>query len=195
MKRSKRWLDCAPSAMQWQPYPLISRLGKRTGLTMFWWNCSLPDWIASVISTVSNRIQSFCGRFSHNRDVMSSYRHTVLKAAGYYVLSNNSYFMDRLLFFCRDLPTRGKLIHRTLLHFLSKLDANKRFVYSQVSYQTNWLLFRAASRPRDKSKFKFKDSQVISNSIGTRDHRKSIDGMCETAKAIQSAIACSTQVF
>jgi len=193
MKRSKRWLECAPS-FDWKPFPLISRLGKRTGLTMFWWKCSLPDWVASVTSTVSNRILSYISRFKTNRDIMSSYRSVILKAAGYYVLTNNSYFMDRLLFCCRNLRLRGKLIHKILLHFLSKMDANKRFVYSQVSYQTNWLLFRAASRPRDKSKFKYKDSSHLSNfDIGTRERNESIAGMCGTAGAIMSAIACTTQ--
>jgi hypothetical protein len=194
MKRSKRWLECAPS-FDWKPFPLISRLGKRTGLTLFWWQCSLPDWIASMSSTISNRILSYIARFKENRDIMSSYRSVILKAAGYYALTNNEYFMDRLLYFCRNLRQRGKLIHRTLLCFLSKMDENKRFVYSQVSYQTNWLLFRAASRPRDKSKFKYLESSQPSKSIGSRRVNESSIGMCNTAKAIMSAISCATLVF
>jgi hypothetical protein len=39
---------------------------------------------------------------------------------------------------------------KILKKFLCTLDENKRFVYSQVYFQTNWLYTRALA-PRDKS--------------------------------------------
>jgi hypothetical protein len=81
--------------------------------------------------------------------VVRGYQRVILRAAAYYTLSKNSYFMDRILFFLRNLEKNGKTIHKTTLYFLSRGSEDKRFVYSQVCYQTNWLIFRAV-RPRDK---------------------------------------------
>jgi hypothetical protein len=154
IKSSKRWLECGPSASGWLPLPHIDRLGKFTGTSQCLWQCAPQQWFATVVATVAKRLCSYARR--HNKSYICSRYYAVLsRVAGYYVLTKNCYVMDRILYFLRNLKNRGKLIHPLLLSFVAKLDENKRFVYSQVCYQTNWLLFRA-TKPRDKSKFVYR---------------------------------------
>jgi hypothetical protein len=175
MRRSNAWLDAAP-IIERQGIPLISRLGKFTGHDIASWDCTPAQWLGSVVATIASRLRLYTRKHNHGREV-SRYLRTIVRVSGYYALTNNSYLMDRVLYFLRNLKERGHLIHKTLLKFLSKMDVNKRFVYSQVSYQTNWLLFRAAARPRDKSKFIYKVVPTRSSSfIGIRSRRTSEDG-------------------
>jgi hypothetical protein len=154
VKSSKRWLECGPSASGWLPLPHIDQRGKFTGNSQCLWQCSPHQWLATVTATISKRLSCYARR--HNKGyICSRYLGTICKVAGYYALTKNSYVMDRILYFLRDLKNRGKLIHPLLLSFVAKMDENKRFVFSQVCYQTNWLLFRAV-KPRDKSKFTFR---------------------------------------
>lgn len=90
--------------------------------------------------------------------VVKRFSRGILGAAAYYAFTKNNHFWDRILFFCRDLQKRGSLIYRTRLYYSSKWDDCKRFVYSQVIFQTHWLLSRAL-RPRDKSYF-FKNARL-----------------------------------
>lgn len=186
-KRSTRWLDCAPLAQSWLPIPLINRNGKLSGHTLCRWNCEPAQWIASVVSTVTSRLRRYA--LKHNKGyIVSRYQRLFTRVSGYYVLTRNDYLMDRILYLLRNLEEKGKYIHRVLLNYLTRLDDNKRFVYSQVSYQTNWLLFRACRRPRDKSKFKFKGSDFPTINTAVVDRRAYLEKIFGTSKAINDAI-------
>jgi hypothetical protein len=156
--RSERW---AYGFSMKYPYalPHFDRLGKYTGQSVYTLPCNPNDVVSISISTVYGRLKRYA--CSHNSwKIVRPRQRDILRAAAYYVLSKNSYFMDRILYFLRDLRKRGKLVHKTTLYFLCKSDADKRFVYGQVCFQTNWLIFRAC-RPRDKSLY-FNSTKVAS---------------------------------
>jgi hypothetical protein len=152
LKRSKRWLVSWPNILTTRYHlPLIDRLGRFTGESAYTLPCEPADLLSTTISTIFSRLKRYAAH--HNkREIVGKRLRDILRASTYYALSKNSYYMDRILFFLRNLEKNGKLIHRITLYYLSKGDADKRFVYSQVSYNTNWLIFRAC-RPRDKSPF------------------------------------------
>lgn len=151
IRASVAWIDTFKTPNGGLGVPFIDSLGRFTGHLVYKWSCDPRSLITTTIATVAQRLLSYCRRHNNHR-VVKRFSKALLGAAAYYVFSKNLYFWDRILFFSRQLDKRGNLIHRTRLFFSSKWDDNKRFVYSQVIFQTNWLLFRVY-RPRDKSHF------------------------------------------
>lgn len=148
LKRSKRWSMCFPGIGGPYQLPLIDRLGRFTGASVYTLACEPADVLSTTVATVYSRLKRYAG--AHNKNfVVNRYLREILRAAAYYVISKNSYFMDRILFFLRNLERNGKQVHKTTLYFLARCNADKRFVYGQVCFQTNWLIFRAC-QPRDK---------------------------------------------
>lgn len=152
LRRSARWVDYLPEFNQMEfDLPLIDRLGRYTGKALYSIACRPTDVVATVISTIFSRLK----RYSCYHNSFRAFKlreKDIFRAAVLYALSKNSYYMDRILYFLRDLKERGRLIHPVTLHFLSKGNEDKRFVYGQACYQANWLIFRAA-KPRDKLPF------------------------------------------
>lgn len=178
LRRSKRWLTTVPVVRNRFELPLIDRLGRFTGETIYSLVCDPADVLSTTISTVFSRLWRYAN--AHNKyDVCAPRRRDILRAAVYYVLQKNSYFMDRILVFLRDLGKLGKLIHRTTLKFLSKCDADKRFVYGQACYNANWLIFRAC-KPRDKSHYKINTTELVLESEDT----------CTASKRGVSSLQC-----
>lgn len=156
--RSGNWVECLRTPSAFFHIPLIDRLGRFTGFNVYRWDCNPSSVISTVISTICSRIRAYSHRHNKFKTVLR-FLPQLLRASTVYALTRNSYFWDRVLFVARDLATRGHLLHKISLYYLAKLDENKRFVYSQASYQAYWLLFRA-KRPRDKSRFIYKPSSV-----------------------------------
>jgi hypothetical protein len=149
LKRSKRWLTSFPGIGGPYEMPHIDRLGRFTGASVYTLTCEPADVLSITVSTIFGRLKRYA--HAHNeRRVVGKHLRVLLRVAAYYALSKNSYYMDRILCFVRNLSKYGKHIHPITLHFLAKGDEDKRFVYSQVCYQTNWLIFRVCKRPRDK---------------------------------------------
>jgi len=151
IKSSLRWIDSFKTPNGGLNLPYIDKLGRFTGHTLYKWSCDPRSLIATSVATVADRIIAYARRHNKNR-VVHRFSKSLLGAAAYYVFTKNSHFWDRILFFCRNLEKRGNLVHRLRLFFSSKWDDHKRFVFSQVIFQTNWLLSRALG-PRDKSLF------------------------------------------
>lgn len=151
VRNSLRWADCFKVPQGPYYVPFIDDLGRFSGSTCYKWNCDPRQLVATTVSTVSRRIQLYARRHNKGRTV-DKYSPAMLRACTYYCMSKNSWFWDRILFFLRDLSKYGKLILTFVLKFVCKENDYKRFVYCQVSSQTNWLLFRA-KRPRDKFAF------------------------------------------
>lgn len=148
LRRSKRWLMSFPGIGGPYQLPLIDRLGRYTGASVYTLACEPADVLSSTVATVYGRLKRYA--HAHNKKfVVNKYLRTILRVAAYYTISKNSYYMDRILFFLRNLEMNGKRLHPITLHYLTRCDEDKRFVYGQVCYQTNWLIFRAC-RPRDK---------------------------------------------
>jgi hypothetical protein len=151
IKSSIRWIDTFKTPNGGLSVPLIDRLGFYTGYTCYKWSCDPRSLITTVVATISKRLLEYCRKHNKHYIVKRNYKR-IVGAACYYAFTKNSYFWDRILFFSRDLEKYGNQLHKLRLFFSSKWDDNKRFVYSQVIFQTNWLLFRALG-PRDKSQF------------------------------------------
>jgi len=151
IRSSTSWIQCFNTPNGGLEVPYIDSLGRFTGHTLYRWSCDPRSLLMTTVSTIARRAMVYARR--HNKSyIVNRFSKAILGAAAYYAMSKNAHFWDRFLFFCRDLQKRGSLIHRLRLFFSSKWDDSKRFVISQVIFQTNWLLFRAF-RPRDKSLF------------------------------------------
>jgi len=80
------------------------------------------------------------------------YRRIVTKIAIVYILTKDDWIIDRFLGMARK-GTPKKVAYNFAHFCVSGLGENKRFVYSQVYQQTNWLQFQG-SRPSVKSREK-----------------------------------------
>jgi hypothetical protein len=182
------------SGQEWIEVPFIDRLGRYTGRSIFRWRARVTDVFATTVSTIASRLLRYASKHNHSK-VVGRHRRLILRSAAYYALSKNSYYMDRFLYFLRGLGERSRPAHAALVSNIVKLDANKRFVYSQACYQANWLLTRAL-KPRDKSKLKFKDLTTVPNSrAGDRGRVVTKEQVtCDVCfKALQ--IGCSNMVI
>lgn len=149
VKNNNRWLTSCKFPTGDSHLPLINRLGKFTGCALYKCNLQPSAYLSTVISTVYRRLFFHTIRYN-NIHVVHSRQNLLLKVAAYYVLTKNSYSMDRFIFLTKKLRENTKLISSILHSLCSKLDAHKWFVYGHVCLQTKWLTSRAL-RPRDKS--------------------------------------------
>lgn len=149
IRNSKRWISGIAPPLTGLNFPYINKLGQFTGTTLFKWYGDPRSFIASVISTIANRIVNRALQYNSMRTVVKC-TDKIVRAAFYYAISKNSYFWDRILFFTKDLEKNRNLLHKFVLKWVLRTDVHKRFVYGHVCNQTQWLLFRA-ERPRDKS--------------------------------------------
>lgn len=149
IRNSKRWIAGISQPVTAYDFPYIDMLGRYTGSTLFRWTCDQRSFVASVVSTISNRLINRARHYNDQR-LVDRNLDRIVRASFYYAISKNSYFWDRILFFVKNLEKNGKLIQTFALRYILKTDAHKRFVYGHVCSQTQWLLFRA-ERPRDKS--------------------------------------------
>jgi len=149
IRNSKRWIGGISQPLQALNFPYIDRLGRYTGTTLFRCSCDQRSLVASVVSTILDRL---INRAKHYNDMRLVLRNSdrLVRAAFYYAISKNNYFWDRILFFAKNLEENGKLIQTFVSRYILRTDAHKRFVYGHACNQAQWLLFRA-ERPRDKS--------------------------------------------
>jgi len=159
IKSSTRWLETFKTPNGGLAVPFIDRLGKFTGHTAYKWSCDPRSLIATCVATVASRLRQYA--YKHNKCfIVKRHLKSILGAAAYYCFSKNNHFMDRILFFLRNLREKGNLVHKLRLFYSSKMDDHKRFVYSQVCFQTNWLLSQGTT-PRDKSHFFSSEKRTI----------------------------------
>jgi len=160
IKKSTRWYECLPHPSTGWHIPYYNKLGLNCGSTLYRWSCDPRQYVATVTSTVSNKLRVYAERHNSRKEVSKRHKE-IVKLSFIYSVTKNKYMWDRVLFFFRNLKKYGKLLHPFSVFHLCKFDAPTRFVYSHVSLQTKWLLFRA-ERPRDKSTLKV---EKISSSL------------------------------
>jgi hypothetical protein len=86
---------------------------------------------------------------------------SAFKISAVYVLTRDNWLLDRFLGMARKgLPL--KQVEKFTHFCVCELDENKRFVYSQVYFQANWLKFQVF-RPRDKSSNKVSAGSHLRN--------------------------------
>jgi len=147
IRKSMRW--AIEDSKRVFDFPLISNVGKFTGTSVGRFECYPAQHISTIVATIASRLWKRALRYQKHH-VLVKHQRLLLGAAYYYAMSKNSWFMDRILFLSKDLESNWRQVQFLTVHFISKQDDYNRFVYSQVLFQTNWLLFRAC-RPRDKS--------------------------------------------
>jgi hypothetical protein len=134
------------------PLPLVDRVGKLTGVTLYRVPSTISQAVATTVATVASRLEAHLSKHQGNR-VAVKHRWLTVRVAHYYSVSHNEWFLDRFLAISRSTWDTGKkFIFSLLSKFVAKMDAYNRFVYGQVCLQTHWLLTRGPkSVPRDKS--------------------------------------------
>jgi len=148
-KVSKRWYTQRDLVKSSYVIPYIDKLGAFTGHDLATVRCSPSQYVATVTATILDRLRKRATQYN-NHKVVNKHRSLLTGAAYYYSISKNSWFLDRVLALLKNLEENQRIIWKILKKFLCTLDENKRFVYSQVYFQTNWLYTRALA-PRDKS--------------------------------------------
>jgi hypothetical protein len=151
VKSSIRWIDTFKTPNGGLNVPYIDEIGRITGHVLYKWSCDPRSLIATTVSTIAKRLMKYCCRHNYYR-IVRKHLKSLVGAAAYYAFTKDSHFWDRVLFFSRNLEKRGNLIHKLRLFYSSKWSDHKRFVISQVIFQTNWLLSRGVN-PRDKLQF------------------------------------------
>jgi hypothetical protein len=151
IRRTSRWVH--PSALPVQVgLPIIYKNGQIGGSPQATARFLPHQHVATIVSTVVSRLRNHCLLHNHHR-VVVKFKQLLVKAAYYYAVSKNDWFLDRFIALSKEgLEIRRKPIVGLLSKFLTRMDDYNRFVYSQVCFQTNWLYSRACW-PRDKSKW------------------------------------------
>jgi hypothetical protein len=131
--------------------PYINRSGGYTGSNLYQCSYHPQRYISTVVSTVFRRLKSFSLRHKRNTVQEFNKRQDIfLRAAAYYSMTRNSYFLNRFLFMSTYVRQKWRAMSSLVHRFANKVDDNTWFVYSHACLQAKWLTLRAA-RPRDKS--------------------------------------------
>lgn len=147
-RTSLSWFNAETSVKKFHAIPFVSRSGKFSINTLYFWKAYPEQVIFSLVSTVYRRLLTIhWKRFSYvgRRDL-----NNLLKVATLYVITRDNWIIDRFLGMSRK-GTSKKKVTNFIHYFVSHLDDDKRFVYSQALKQANWLKFQVL-RPSDKSR-------------------------------------------
>jgi len=161
LRRCLRWFPSQPMKVE-MALPHIDKLGRYSGFSAAHWTADPRQIVSSTVSTISRRLLNRCLQHEYRnkwRARVEGKLDLIVRLSAYYALTKDLYFWNRVLFLSKSIVKNGALLHRLLVFRLAKADANIRFVYSHVSLQTKWLLFRA-ERPRDKSALNSQRKQV-----------------------------------
>jgi len=146
-RSSTRWFSETSSKREVFQVPFVSKSGKFSASTLYFWRAYPEQVFMSVLSTVYQRIlKIMLKRFSH---VNRRYRDACIKVSAVYMILKNDYIIDRFLGMARP-GTPIKVVSNFAHYCAIQLDEDERFVYSQALHRANWLKFQAHG-PGDKS--------------------------------------------
>jgi hypothetical protein len=147
-RSSLSWFDKRTSSRRFIAVPFVSKSGKFSIHTLMIWKAYPEQVLFSVISTIYRRL--LCILLKRFGRLPRSLVNNCFKAAVYYSINKNDWFIDRFLGISRKMIPKKKAVN--FVHYcVSNLDGDKRFVYSQAYQQANWLKFQVF-RPSDKSR-------------------------------------------
>jgi hypothetical protein len=166
-RSSCSWFESDSSvSRKFHSIPYVSKSGKFSIYTLYLWKAYPQQVIMSLISTVFARLlKIWRKRFGilYRGDL-----NTLLKISIVYVLTRDNWVLDRFLGMSRKGKSSKKAA-RGFTHFcVSKLDGDKRFVYSQAYKHANWLKFQVF-RPSDKSREMIKCGSHLRNNFKDMD--------------------------
>jgi hypothetical protein len=147
-RSSLRWFDYVASKRSYISIPFVNKWGKLSLSTLYIWRAYPEQVFSSVASTVYKRIRSVLQK--RLKRLSQCDKNNIFKISLSYVLTKDYWIVDRFLGMSRKTTPR-KLVTNFVHYCVSKLDADKRFVYSQAYQQANWLKFQALG-PSDKSR-------------------------------------------
>lgn len=107
--------------------PYIDQRGFVHSQILAFWKCTSTQLFATVVSTVHKRLWSINAKKAKSYSGKRISSDLIYKIALIYVLSFDNYWLKRSL----ALIERGRSPVRHVFWKLSKLDANKRFLYDQ----------------------------------------------------------------
>lgn len=146
-RTSTRWFHEDLSFRKVFAIPFVSKSGKLSINTLYFWRAYPEQVLLSMISTVYSRIlKILIKRFDY---VGRRLRDACIKVSAVYMINKDDYVIDRFLGMARK-GTPIKHVSNFAHYCAIQLDEDKRFVYSQALYRADWLKFQV-SRPGDKS--------------------------------------------
>lgn len=146
-RTSTRWFSQDSSVRRVFAIPFVSKSGKLTVNTLYYWRAYPEQVYLSMVSTIYSRMLKIL--IKRYKRVSRRHRDACIKVAAAYAINKDDYIVDRFL----GMSHRGTPIGSisNFAHYCAiQLDDDKRFVYSQALRRADWLKFQV-SRPGDKS--------------------------------------------
>lgn len=153
-RTSTRWFESEGFQQSFTPIPFVHVSGKMSASTVCFWTAYPQQIVATLTATVYQRLLRLIER-RHGYRYVRGCRETIFKAATYYSVTRDDWFVDRFLGIFKRRNRRAA--HGLYTCALSNLDENFRFVISQICQQISWLSFRSRAvvdpqyQRRDKS--------------------------------------------
>jgi hypothetical protein len=164
-RTSLRWFETEGFQQSFTPIPFVHVSGKLSASTVCFWTAYPQQIVATLTATVYQRLLRLVIR-RHGYKYSRSCRETCFKAATYYTVTRDDWFLNRFLGIFKKRNRRAA--HNLYTLVFCNLDENFRFVISQVLKQALWLSFRSRTvvipkvRVRDKSRIEGDSDSVLS---------------------------------
>lgn len=140
-RTSIRWFSEHQSIRKMFQIPFISKSGKFSINTLYFWKAYPEQIFFSVISTVYQRLLKIMTK-RHSR-INRRFRDAIIKIAIVYAIIKDDTIIDRFLGMTRRGGAPIKAISNYAHYCAVQLNEDKRFVYSQAFHQANWLKFQS----------------------------------------------------
>jgi len=161
-RTSVRWFEQERFQQSFTPIPFVHSSGKFSASTVCFWTAYPQQIVATLTATVYQRLLRLVRR-RHGEKYSRSCRETCFKAAAYYTITRDDWFVDRFLGIFRRRNRRSA--HGLFTLVFSNLGENYRFVINQVFKQASWLSFRSRAVINSQYERRDKSSKTDSDSL------------------------------
>jgi len=139
-KKSSRWHDVTEPVTKY-PLEFIDKRGRFSQFTFAFWETKFSCILTTYISTIFDRL-SRKYRLKKDEKFVRDHCDELVACATIYAMTRNEHFFNKFQFLLKHKHLRSSL-KGFLIHSVSKLDKNTRFVFCQVWKQTHWLSSRS----------------------------------------------------